>query len=156
MKRVLIGAAALVLSVAITGPASAQRVKAGTLDCDVSGGWGWIIGSVKRDSCVFTPDRPGPVEYYGGSIRKFGLDIGATGRQSMVWAVFADTYGGRGALAGDYAGASGQATVVLGLGANVLLGGSNRTVALQPLSLTGQSGLNLALGVADLQLYPGR
>ena len=60
------------------------------------------------------------------------------------------------ALAGDYAGATAQATVVLGLGANVLVGGSNRTVALQPLSLTGQAGLNLAIGVADLQLYPGR
>ena len=74
----------------------------------------------------------------------------------MVWAVYAETYGGRGALAGDYAGVSGQATVAVGLGANVLVGGSNRTVALQPLSLTGQAGLNLALGVADLQLYPGR
>ena len=156
MNRILIGAAALAVAVAVSGPASAQRVKAGTLDCDVSSGWGWIIGSVKRVSCVFTPDRPGPVEYYGGSIRKFGLDIGATGRQTMVWAVFAESYGGRGALAGDYAGATAQATVVLGLGANVLVGGSNRTVALQPLSLTGQAGLNLAIGVADLQLYPGR
>jgi len=156
MHRILGVAAALVFALASAGPAAAQRVKAGTLDCDVSGGWGWIIGSVKRVSCAFTPDRPGPVEFYGGSIRKFGLDIGATGRQSMVWAVYAETYGGRGALAGDYAGATAQATVALGLGANVLVGGSNRTVALQPLSLTGQAGLNLAVGVADLQLYPGR
>jgi hypothetical protein len=156
MNRLMSCAIALMLALASSGPAGAQRVKAGTLDCDVSGGWGWIIGSVKSVSCVFTPDRPGPVEYYGGSIRKFGIDIGATGRQSMVWAVFAESYGGRGALAGDYVGATGQATVALGLGANVLLGGSNRTVALQPLSLTGQTGLNLAVGVADLQLYPGR
>jgi hypothetical protein len=74
----------------------------------------------------------------------------------MVWGVFMETTGGRGAIAGDYVGATGEATVAVGLGANVLVGGSNRTVALQPLSVTGQAGLNLALGVADLRLRPGR
>jgi hypothetical protein len=154
MYRKAIGAAALALALASSGPAAAQYIKAGMLNCDVSAGWGWIIGSVKSVSCVFTPDIPGPQEAYVGSIRKFGIDIGATGRQHMAWGVFAETWGGRGALAGDYAGATGQATVAVGLGANVLVGGSNRTVALQPLSLTGQTGLNLAVGVADLQLRP--
>jgi Protein of unknown function (DUF992) len=156
MYRKLIAAAALALAIASPGPASAQWIKAGVLGCDVSGGWGWIIGSAKSVSCTFTPDVPGPPEYYVGVIRKFGLDIGATGPQAMVWGVFASTWGGRGALAGDYAGATGQATVALGLGANVLVGGSNRTVALQPVSLTGQTGLNLAVGVADLQIRLAR
>jgi hypothetical protein len=152
MNRNIIGAAALALAAACSSPAAAQRAKAGVLSCDVSGGFGWIIGSVKSVACVFTPDRPGPAEAYDGSIRKFGVDIGATGRQQMVWGVFAETYGGRGALAGDYVGATAEATVAVGLGANVLLGGSNRTIALQPLSVTGQTGLNIAAGVADLQL----
>jgi hypothetical protein len=104
---------------------------------------------------VFTPDVPGPAEHYVGSIRKYGLDVGATGRQVMVWGVYADTWGPiKGALTGNYVGATGEATVAVGLGANVLVGGSIRSVALQPLSATGQTGLNLAVGVADLQLLP--
>jgi hypothetical protein len=153
-KAIGIAAAALALALASSGPAAAQRVKAGTLNCDVSAGFGWIIGSVKQVSCLFIPDLPGPQEAYVGSISKFGLDIGATGRQSMVWGVYAEGWGGRGALAGDYVGATGQATVAVGLGANVLVGGNAANVALQPLSLTGQTGLNVAAGVAELQLRP--
>jgi len=150
-----IGAVALALAVLSFAPAAQARVKAGVLSCDVSGGFGWIIGSSKSVACVFTPDVPGPQEAYVGTIRKFGLDVGVTGRQQMVWGVFSDYWGGTpGALAGDYAGATGEATVAVGLGANVLVGGSNRTVALQPLSVTGQTGLNIAAGVADLQLRP--
>jgi Protein of unknown function (DUF992) len=156
MDRKFIGAAVVALAVASIQPAQAQYVKSGTLDCDVAGGFGWIIGSQKSVNCVFTPDRPGPQEFYVGSISKFGLDIGATAAGRMVWGVFMDTAGGRGSIAGDYVGATGEATVAVGLGANVLVGGSNRSIALQPLSVTGQAGLNFALGVADLRLRPGR
>jgi hypothetical protein len=159
MLRKVAWAAALALLVTSLDPAAAQRptrVKTGVLDCDVSGGWGWIIGSQKSVNCVFTPDQPGPREAYVGTISKFGLDIGATSRSQMAWVVYADTAGGRAALAGDYAGATGEATVAVGLGANVLVGGSHRTVALQPLSITGQVGLNLAVGVAELRLRPAR
>jgi hypothetical protein len=148
-------AIALAVAVMSLGPAAEARVKAGFLSCDVSGGFGWIVGSAKTLTCVFTPDQPGPQEAYVGTIRKFGLDIGATGTQQMVWGVFADTWTGRpGALAGDFVGATGEATFAVGLGANVLVGGSNSTVALQPLSVTGQTGLNIAAGVAELQLRP--
>jgi hypothetical protein len=156
MYRKVIGAVALALAVVSLDPAAAQRAKSGVLDCDVAGGFGWIIGSQKSVACVFTPDQPGPQEFYTGTITKFGLDIGATSAGRMVWGVFVETTAGRGALAGDYVGATGEATVAVGLGGNVLVGGSNRTVALQPLSVTGQSGLNLAVGVADLRLRPGR
>jgi Protein of unknown function (DUF992) len=155
----VIGAAALTLAVVSIGPAAAQRpvwVKTGVLNCDVSGGWGWIIGSQKSVQCLFTPDVPGRPEYYVGTISKFGLDIGATARSQMVWVVYAETLGGFASLAGNYGGATGEATGVVGLGANVLIGGSNRTVALQPLSITGQVGLNVAAGVAELALRPGR
>jgi hypothetical protein len=158
MYRFALGAAAIALAGAglNADTAQAQRVKAGILNCDVSAGIGLIIGSQKSVNCLFTPDVPGPQEAYVGSITKFGLDIGVTAGGQMVWAVYADTSGGYGALAGDYAGASGEMTVAAGLGANVLVGGSNRTVALQPLSIGGQVGLNLALGVADLHLRPAR
>jgi hypothetical protein len=144
--------AAVALAIASSEPASAQRIKAGLLTCDVSAGIGFIIGSKKEVSCSFTPEGPGRREDYDGSISKFGLDLGVTGAGLMVWAVFTDTVAGPGFLAGDYVGASGEVSVAAGLGANVLIGGSNRTVALQPISLSGQIGLNLAIGVASLRL----
>jgi uncharacterized protein DUF992 len=157
MSRQIVGLAAFALMALAADPAAAQQVRAGVLNCDVSGGFGFIIGSQKSVSCLFTPDRPGaPQEAYVGVISKFGLDIGATGGSQMVWAVFAETAGGRAALAGNYVGATGEATFAVGLGANVLIGGSNRTVALQPVSVTGQVGLNLAAGVAELVLRPAR
>jgi uncharacterized protein DUF992 len=147
--------ASFVIAVALGhGPASAQdRIQVGTLECDISGGLGFIIASQKRLSCLFVPAQPGaPQELYEGVINKFGLDLGATTGGRMVWAVYAPTDRWRNALAGSYVGASADASVGVGGGANLLVGGSNRTVALQPLSVQGQVGLNLAVGVADLEL----
>jgi Protein of unknown function (DUF992) len=145
------GAAALGALFAV-GAAQAQNVQAGVLQCDVSGGVGLIIASQKELICNFRNSR-GEYEVYTGAIRKFGLDIGATVGGQMVWSVFAPSgWVSRGALAGVYAGASAEATVGAGLGANVLLGGSDRSIALQPLSIQGQAGLNVAVGVADLIL----
>ena len=149
---------AVAAAVAPPIPASAQanRTKVGTLSCDISGGIGLIITSKKDLTCMFTPSQPGPREVYVGSITKFGLDLGATAGGEMVWAVFAPTNRKFGALAGDYGGATAEATVGVGLGANVLVGGSDRTVALQPVSVQGQAGLNVAAGVTDLRLRPAR
>jgi Protein of unknown function (DUF992) len=152
MLRRSINAFAIILPLGLSDPAAAQKVKAGLLTCDVSAGIGYIIGSHKDISCVFNPEGAGRREDYDGSISKFGLDLGITGPGMMVWAVFTDTVAGQGSLAGDYVGASGEVSIAAGLGANVLIGGSNRTVALQPISLSGQIGVNLALGVASLHL----
>jgi|ERR1700730_7869012 hypothetical protein len=158
MRRAFLGAVVVALAAtSFTASAQAQRVRTGVLNCDVSAGIGLIIGSQRSVNCLFTPDQPGyPQEGYYGTISKLGLDVGVTAGGVMVWGVYADTSRGYGFLAGDYAGASGEATVVAGLGANVLVGGSNRTVALQPVSVGGQVGLNLALGVANLSLRPSR
>jgi hypothetical protein len=159
MRRIVlaVGALALGFVTAIGGAAAQDRGKAGTLSCDVAGGLGMIIASQKSVSCQFVPAAPGwQPELYTGSIKKFGLDIGATTASQMVWAVFAGGSPVPGALAGNYGGATAEATVAVGLGANVLVGGSNRTIALQPLSVTGQTGLNLAVGVASLELQPAR
>jgi hypothetical protein len=158
MRRAFMGASILALvAISFTAQtAQAQRIRTGVLNCDVSAGIGLIIGSQRSVNCLFTPDVPGPQEGYFGTISKLGLDVGITGGGVMVWGVYADTSRGYGFLAGDYAGASGEVTIAAGLGANVLVGGSNRTVALQPVSLTGQVGLNLALGVANLSLRPSR
>jgi Protein of unknown function (DUF992) len=135
MGRFGIGLTAALLMVS-TGPAAAQQARAGVLTCDVSAGLGLILGSQKEVSCAFAPEGPGRREDYDGTITKFGLDLGIIGGGVMVWAVFTETVAGPGFLAGDYVGASGEASLGAGLGANVLVGNSNRTVTLQPLSVS--------------------
>ena len=152
-------ALAVVAAVALPVPAMAQaanHTKVGSLTCDISAGIGLIVTSKKEVTCMFTPSQPGPREVYTGSITKFGLDLGATAGGEMIWAVYAPTSRKFGALAGQYGGASAEATVGAGVGANVLVGGSDRTVTLQPVSVQGQAGLNLAVGVAGLELRPAR
>jgi hypothetical protein len=135
------------------GTAAAQeRVQAGQLTCDISGGIGLIFGSQRTLNCTFAPSVPGPAEFYAGTLTKLGVDIGVTAGGAMVWVVYAPTSRPAGALSGSYGGATAEATVVAGVGANVLIGGSNRTVELQPVSLQGQAGLNVAAGVAGIDL----
>ncbi len=154
MKRstFLAAAAAACLSL----PAAAQeRTEIGLLDCKIEGGAGFIVGSQKDLTCTFTPaDGRGPAEAYAGTVTRFGLDVGVTGPALMRWLVVAPTGNPlpAGALAGDYVGASAEATAGIGGGANVLVGGSNQTIALQPVSVQAQTGLNLAVGVSSFRL----
>jgi hypothetical protein len=152
---------AAALAVTVIGsaftPALAQdRTRVGTLDCDISAGLGLIVASQKRVRCMFTPNQPGPREVYFGTISKVGIDIGGTTGGRMVWAVYAPSSKRFAALSGNYAGGNAEATVGLGAGANVLFGGSDRTISLQPVSIQGQTGLNLAVAVADLELHRAR
>jgi hypothetical protein len=158
MMKSLSACVGVVLLTVAANPAAAQsRAKVGTLDCDISAGIGMIIASRKDVTCMFAPSAGAPAEAYVGTITKFGLDIGATTGGRMVWAVYSSIQGPtRGALAGSYGGATAEATVGAGLGANVLVGGSGRSVALQPVSVQGQGGLNVAAGVADLELRAAR
>jgi hypothetical protein len=155
--RAVVFIAALAATGAIVQPALAQEnVKVGALRCEVSGGLGLIIASSKQMECRFTSAR-GHTEHYYGTIQKFGLDIGATNRGTLAWDVFAPTEGPkRHALAGDYVGVGASATVGAGLGANALIGGSERSFTLQPLSIQTQTGLDLAAGVSSMTLRPGR
>lgn len=152
----IIGVLALALSTPplFATPLQAQapaRVQVGLLRCDVSAGIGAIIGSTRDLNCIFERSRRRP-ERYVGLVRHAGLDIGATTRGVMIWAVLAPSQVRRGALTGSYAGASAEATVGLGLGANILVGGSADSVVLQPVSVQAQIGLNIAVGVAELTL----
>lgn len=130
------------------------RVEAGVLRCSVDGGVGLIVASRKDMVCVFRR-RGGPDEHYHGRITKIGIDIGITRRTSIAWAVLAPTEQlPRASLAGRYGGVSAEATMGIGAGANALVGGSRHNVMLQPLSVQGQTGLNIAAGVAGLTLRP--
>jgi hypothetical protein len=145
----------LVLSLFVVPARAAENatVKTGYLTCDEAGGWGLILGSSHRVRCRYTSNKH-RTEYYTGSISKFGADIGYLRSAVILWAVAAPTTDlGPGALAGDYAGA--QASVALGVGggANVLLGGFHKSIALQPVSVEGQNGLNVAAGIAAMNLH---
>ena len=155
--RRLLGAMALVAAAALASlaPAAAQS-QIGTLSCDTSGGIGLIITSQQRLDCTYQ-GIDGRIEGYFGTISKFGIDLGATSRGVIVWSVFASTLDfGPFALEGNYVGASGQATAGVGASANLLVGGFNRAFSLQPLSVGAQTGINLALGVANLTLVGRR
>jgi len=153
--RVMMGAAALAAgALALSGAANAapHGVKVGTLTCNVASGWGFVFGSSKDLRCTFRGNRDHG-EHYTGTISKFGVDIGYTEGGVLVWGVFAPSSDIRpGALEGDYAGATASATVGVGLGANVLIGGLDKSLALQPLSVEGNKGLNVAAGVGAISL----
>jgi hypothetical protein len=146
--------AAAVLATVWAVPASAQRdrVQVGTLQCSLSSSIGLVVGSQKNISCNFKPDG-GPPEAYAGTMTRIGLDVGITGGGVIIWAVFTGTNRYVGMLTGTYVGATAEISLAAGLGANVLVGGSNRSVALQPLSVQGQVGLNIAAGIGTLELH---
>jgi hypothetical protein len=146
------GAALAAGALAFAVPADAAGIKVGTLTCQVASGWGFIFGSSKDLRCVFHPSA-GRSEHYEGTVSKFGVDIGYTDSAVIVWGVIAPTSSMRpSALEGDYAGATASATVGVGLGANVLVGGFDRSIALQPLSVEGSTGLNVAAGIGAIDL----
>jgi len=134
-------------------PASADGgVKVGTLTCNASSGWGLVFGSSRDLRCTFSP-ASGRAEHYDGTISKFGADIGYVSSAVIVWTVVAPTASlAPGALNGNYGGATASASIAAGLGGNVLVGGSISSIALQPLSIEGNAGLNVAGGIAAISL----
>ena len=159
MRRSLLlaGLAALSLVVSVAESGAQQRmVRVGVLECRGGASIGFIVGSVTNLGCVLRADGL-PEDRYVATIRKVGLDIGITQETALAWGVFAPVERlGPGDLSGDYAGAHGSASVGVGLGGNVLVGGSNNSIALQPLSLQGQVGVSVAAGLESLELRPGR
>ncbi|HEV7253343.1 MAG TPA: DUF992 domain-containing protein [Mesorhizobium sp.] len=155
IKRWL-AAAALAGAALFATSAQSGNLQLGLLDCEIGGGTGLVVASNKPVTCTFRPsDESFARESYSGVLSKFGVDLGVTNQGTLTWAVLAagwDTYD-PGALAGAYVGAGAEATVVTGGGANLLVGGSGRAFVLQPLSVQAQTGLNVSLGVAALELY---
>jgi hypothetical protein len=140
-------------------PAAAQRLKAprtkpsaGFLTCNVAGGFGFIFGSTRDVVCTYaTVD--GRTDEYKGRIDKYGADIGYLSSAVMLWGVYSQNmHLGPGSLAGDYAGVAGSATLGVGGGFQILIGGSEKSITLQPLSIEGNKGLNVAAGVMTLHL----
>ena len=150
-----LAAAALMLTAAPSASAAGAGVHVGTLECKVDEGWGHIVASSRDMNCVFNPVDGGR-EHYKGELSRYGVDLGYTSDATLIWGVVAPTSDiGTGALAGDYGGVSAGATVGVGLGANVLVGGLDRSIALQPVSVEGNTGLAVAVGVGVITLREG-
>lgn len=161
MRRfILLASVAAVTTLAAISGTSAQqpmqRVRVGVLECRGGASVGFIVGSVTNLGCVLRADGL-PDDRYIATIRKVGIDLGITQESALTWGVYAPVERlGPGALSGNYAGAQGSATLGVGVGGNVLVGGSDNTIALQPLSVQGQVGVNVAAGLESLELRPGR
>jgi opacity protein-like surface antigen len=154
MKKFAIAtaAAALALGALAAAPANAAGVKVGVLTCHVSSGWGFVFGSSKDLRCNYRPNR-GVGEHYVGTVQKFGVDIGYTEGGELIWGVVAPTSDlKRGALEGGYGGVSASAAIGVGAGANALIGGLDKSIALQPLSVEGMKGVNVAAGIGAIDL----
>lgn len=146
-------AAAALMATAPTG--AKANIEVGGLTCRSPGGVGYVIGSTLNFQCVFVPSGGGPAHHYLGVVRRIGVDLGVTQNVSLGWVVFAPTgVIHPGDLAGNYGGVQGNASIGVGVGANALVGGSNNTFALQPVSAQAQAGLNVSAGLADLELRP--
>ena len=155
---VLAGAAVVMLAASIVGASAQapQRVQVGILECRGGASVGFIVGSVTNLGCVLRAEGM-PEDRYVATIRKVGLDLGITQESALAWGVFAPVARlGAGGLSGDYVGAQGSATLGVGVGGNVLVGGSENSIALQPLSVQGQVGVSVAAGLESLELRPGR
>lgn len=160
MRRfTLLAGAAIAALTAIAGASAqqpSQRVQVGVLECRGGASVGFIVGSVTHLGCVLRANGL-PEDRYIATIQKVGIDLGITQESALTWGVYAPVERlGPGALSGNYAGAQGSATLGVGVGGNVLVGGSDNTIALQPLSVQGQVGVNIAAGLESLELRPGR
>ena len=158
MRRgfLMVATAAAMMAGAVSQGAAQQGVQIGVLECRGGENVGMIIGSTSRLGCLFNVPGQPPFRYVA-TVRKFGLDLGFTDQTALAWTVLAPTRGvGPGDIAGTYAGASGSASLGVGAGANVLIGGSGNTIQLQPVSLQGQVGFNLQVGLESIELRPGR
>jgi hypothetical protein len=161
MRRslVLAGLAIATLVTSLAGTRAQQpmdRIQVGVLECRGGASIGFIVGSVTNLGCVLRADGM-PEDRYVATIRKVGVDLGITQESALAWGVYAPVSRlGPGDLSGNYAGAQGSASIGVGLGGNVLVGGSDNSIALQPLSVQGQVGLSVAAGLESLELRPGR
>jgi len=150
----LTGALALAAATAVAfgAPAKADGIKVGVLTCHESSGWGFIFGSSKGIHCTYHHGQY--AERYNGDVTKFGVDVGYTSSAVIVWDVFAPNSGPeRGALAGEYGGIQASAAAGPGVGANALIGGFHRSFTLQPVSIQGETGLNVAAGIGSMTLH---
>lgn len=150
----LFGVAITTLVASFASASAQERIQIGVLECEGGQNVGLVVGSVTSLQCVFQGEGRRP-EAYVATVQRFGVDLGFTQQTKFSWAAYGPTDRiGRGGLAGRYGGVGANASVGVGFGGNFLLGGAANSYVLQPVSVQGQTGLNVAAGVADIELQP--
>lgn len=150
-------AALAALAFALPTAAPAQQgaggiMAAGMLTCDLTGDTNLVILSSERFDCTYR-GAGGSTDRYRGQISKLGADLQIKRGQTLKWAVLApSTLSGPGILSGRYVGGSTEATVVGGVGARALVGGSGSQITLQPISVSGQTGFGASVTLDALRL----
>jgi hypothetical protein len=158
MKRGVVVGLMVVMLVGLVSLAQAgeekKGVKVGALTCNEASGWGLVFGSSKSLKCVFSPaEKGGKALRFTGTIKKYGVDIGYQGHAVLLWGVLSTSEKVTpGEMAGTYVGATAEAAWAAGAGANVLVGGSKKGFALQPIAVEGLAGANVAAGVVEVEL----
>src|SRR3954468_23933397 len=156
MRLLTLTIATLALMAPIAAASALPPVRAGILQCRGGQNVGFVVGSVTSFECVFQSEGRRP-EPYVATVRRYGVDLGFTDQTRFAWAVNAPVGRiGRGELAGNYGGVGANASVGVGFGGNFLVGGPSNAYALQPISVQGQTGLNVAAGIAGVELQPVR
>jgi hypothetical protein len=153
-RFIILGVTILAAMALLAARPQAAGVQAGMLTCNVASGWGFVVVSWRDLKCVYSPASR-PPERYSGKISKYGVDLGYVDSSVIMWAVIATTDLKPGSLGGTYVGVTGSAAVGFGGGANVLVGGSNNSISLQPVSVEGSMGVNVAGGIASITIAPG-
>ncbi|MGR3503422.1 DUF992 domain-containing protein [Pseudaestuariivita sp.] len=132
-----------------------EAVRLGKLECTVAGGFGLLLGSSKKADCRFIAED-GTERFYDGKLKKLGVDVGISDESFMSWVVYSpkDSAVSDDPITGEFVGFSADAALGIGLGANALIGSTQKNVGLQPLRIEGKKGLNLAVGMTSLELAP--
>jgi Protein of unknown function (DUF992) len=154
MRFLTLSIAIAALATSAAGANTLPQVRAGILECQGGQNVGFVVGSVTSLECVFQSEGRRP-EPYIATVHRYGVDLGFTQQTRFSWAVNAPSRRvGRGDLAGNYGGVGANASVGVGFGGNFLVGGPANSYALQPISVQGQTGLNVTAGIADIELQP--
>lgn len=154
MKRLLTTATVLASLLMTSGNAlAANSVNLGMLVCDMSKGIGFVLIEKQKMTCEFRPIA-GDNENYAGKITDYGIEIGEIKEGHLIWGVFAAALLDMqpGALNGEYIGVDADVAAGLGVGANALIGGTGKGFILQPVSVEGEVGINIAAGIRTVSL----
>lgn len=156
MNRRLLALVASLAAIFTLGSTAAEArfERVGTLECKVAPNVSFVVGSHRTAGCIFYALNRREIHRYRANLTRIGVDLNISQGGTLVWAVHAHNkrlY--RGDLRGTYTGASGNIALGLGVGGNVLLGGSHNTIALQPLSGEGNVGVGISLGIGEITLH---
>lgn len=139
---------------------SSSGMKVGVLTCKTvpNSGVNLLIHSTVDVKCEFKSSAGGSPEHYKGETGiGFGIDVDVNRQKTIGYTVLsADFKPGTYQLAGKYGGVEGSATVGAGLGASVLVGGNDRSISLQPITLSTSTGFGVSGGFSYLYLEPDK